>query len=96
MVHSIKQIKLYVKKRQRSEFRKLLETIYKSIETLEKGMKYVQSEQYRHQNDVSDIVLVSLLLTLNIFHTFFSVFFCVDFEQVNVRWVVDVNLLVCA
>ena len=31
-------------------------------------------------------VLVSLFLTLNMFHTFVYVSF-VDFEQVNVRWV---------
>ena len=39
----------------------------------------------KHQNDVNDIVLVFLLLTLNIFHFFFSVSI-VDFEQVNVSW----------
>ena len=33
-----------------------------------------------------DVVLVFLLLTLKIFHTFFSVSI-VDFEQVNVSWV---------
>ena len=33
------------------------------------------------------IILVFLLLTLNIFHTFFSVFI-IDFEQVNVNWVI--------
>ena len=27
----------------------------------------------RQQNDISDVVLVSLLLTLNIFHTFFLI-----------------------
>ena len=32
------------------------------------------------------VVLVFLLLTLNIFHTFFSVSM-VDYEQVNVWWV---------
>ena len=42
-----------------------------AIGILEKGMKYVQSLQERHQNDVSDVGLVSLLLTLNIFYTFF-------------------------
>ena len=30
-----------------------------------------------------------LLLTLNIFHTFFLVFFFVNFEQVNFSWVVS-------
>ena len=44
-----------------------------TIETLEKGMKYVQSQQQRQQIDVNDIIAVSLmsfLLTLNIFYTF--------------------------
>ena len=39
------------------------------IETLEQGVKYVHSEQERHQNDAIGIVLVFLLLTLSIFHT---------------------------
>ena len=34
------------------------------------------------QNDANDVVLVFLLLTLNIFHTFFSASI-VDFDQVN-------------
>ena len=41
--------------------------------------------------DVIDVVLVLLLLTLNIVQTFFFsrlVFLIVDFEQVNVSWVV--------
>ena len=42
-----------------------------AIERQEKGIKYVQSEQLKNQNDVNDIVLLFLLLTLNIFHTFF-------------------------
>ena len=37
------------------------------------------------QNDVSDIVLVFLLLTIDIFYTFSSVCIVV-FEQVNVYW----------
>ena len=44
-----------------------------TIETLEKGVKYDQSSQ-GHQNDSNDVILVSLLLTLNIFHTFFCYF----------------------
>ena len=44
--------------------------------TVEKGVKYVLSSQWRNQNDVIDIVLVSLLLTLNIFHIFFYCFYC--------------------
>ena len=43
-----------------------------TIETLEQVLTYVQSSQKKtHQNDVNDIGLVSLLLTLNIFHTLF-------------------------
>ena len=37
-----------------------------------------------HQKHVNDVVMVFLLLTLNLFHTFFSVSI-VDFEQVNIR-----------
>ena len=41
-------------------------------------------------NDVNDVVLVFLLLTLNIF---LYISFCnvciVDFEQVNVSWAID-------
>ena len=37
----------------------------------------------RHQNSITDIVLVSILLTLNIFHIFSSVS-AVEFGQVNV------------
>ena len=40
---------------------------------LEKSVKYVQSQQWRQQNNV---VLVSLLLTLNIFYTFFQCLYC--------------------
>ena len=40
-----------------------------TIETLEQGVKYVHSKQLRHEKDAIGIVLVSLLLTLNIFHT---------------------------
>ena len=42
-----------------------------TIETLEQGVKYVQSQQQRHQNDTIDVDLVSLLLTLSIFSTLF-------------------------
>ena len=40
------------------------------IETLEKGVKYVQVNNEKYQS-VIDIVLVFFLLTLNIFHIFF-------------------------
>ena len=35
--------------------------------------------------EVTDVVVVFLMLTLNIFHTFSSVSI-VDFEQVNISW----------
>ena len=38
------------------------------------------------KNDVNDVILVSLSLTLNRFHMFSSVFI-VDFEHVNIDWV---------
>ena len=44
-------------------------------------MKYVQSLQGIHQSKIIDYVLLSLLLTLNIFQT---IAFNVNFEQVNI------------
>ena len=38
-----------------------------TLETLEKGMTYVQSYQLRYQKDVIEVVLMSSLLTLNYF-----------------------------
>ena len=38
---------------------------------LEKSVKYAKSQQWRHQNDIIDVVLLSLLLTLNTFRNFF-------------------------
>ena len=43
-----------------------------TIETLEKHQEYVQNEQQRHQNDTTEVVLVHLLSTFNIIHTFFK------------------------
>ena len=50
------------------------------------------SKLIKHQDDVNDVVLVFLLLTLNIskFTTFPSVSI-VDFEQVNVSWDLKAN-----
>ena len=56
-----------------------------TIETLEKGLTYVQSYQWRYQKDVIEVVLVSSLLTLNYFKSFPS-FPIVDFEQVKICW----------
>ena len=43
-----------------------------------------QVNKKKHQKDVNDVVLVFLLLTLNIFHTFFQFFY--DFEQLVTCW----------
>ena len=40
-----------------------------TIETLEEGVKYAESYQWRHQNDTAGVVLVSVSLILNIVHT---------------------------
>ena len=49
----------------------------------------------KHQNDVIEMVLLFLLLTLNIFYTFFCVSVVV-FEQINVSWAVfDSSILQC-
>ena len=37
------------------------------MHALEKCVKYLQIEQKRHQDNINDVVLLSLLLTLNIF-----------------------------
>ena len=41
----------------------------------------------KYQNEVVDVVLVFLLLTLKYFTTFSSV--SIDFEQINVSWVTE-------
>ena len=56
-----------------------------TIETLGKGLTYVQSYQWRYQKDVIEVVLVSSLLSLNYFESSPS-FPIVDFEQVNICW----------
>ena len=48
---------------------------FSAIEAPEQCVKYVQSEQQRHQNDVSDLFVVSLALTLNLFHIFCQCFY---------------------
>ena len=52
------------------------------IKALEKGVKYVQSYQYKHLNDMIDLVLVFLLLWT--YFTSFSSVSIANFEQVNV------------
>ena len=44
-----------------------------TIETLEKDVKYVHSKLWKHQIDVTDVILVFLLLTLTYFTSFSSV-----------------------
>ena len=45
------------------------------------------------RNDAISVVLVSLLLTLNIFHTLSSVFI-VNFEKVNADWGFRIDFIV--
>ena len=52
------------------------------IKALEKGVKHVQSYQYKHLNDMIDLVLVFLLLWT--YFTSFSSVSIANFEQVNV------------
>ena len=47
-----------------------------TMQTPEQCVKFVQSKQYRPQNDVTDVVLVSLLFALNIFQTVFWCLIC--------------------
>ena len=47
-----------------------------TMDTLEHCVKSIQSQQYKHQSDVAEVLLVSLLLTLNKFHTLFWCFLC--------------------
>ena len=54
-----------------------------TIETLGKGLAYVQRYQRRYQKDVIEFVLVPSLLTLNYFKSSLS-FPIVNFEQVNI------------
>ena len=57
-------------------------------------MKYVQSLQGIHQSKIIDYVLLSLLLTLNIFQTFSSAF-NVNIEQVNIFFGITVVVFSC-
>ena len=83
--------------KQRNSFIKLILylcfTCYNSTtERVEKDMKYVQSCQQRYHNDASDVVLVSLLLTLNMFFTFFYCFSCLLWTSVCLlRSILKVN-----
>lgn len=47
-----------------------------TIGRLEKDVKYVQSSQQRRQNDVIDVVVISLSLILNKFKTFKQTSLC--------------------
>ena len=49
-------------------------------------MKYIPSYQEKHQTDVIDVALVFLLLTMDIFPTFFQSSIA-DFVQENNNWV---------
>ena len=56
-----------------------------TIETLEKGLTYVQCYQWRYQKDVIKVVLVFSLLTLNYFKSSPS-FTVVASGRVNIFW----------
>ena len=45
----------------------------------------------RHQSEANDVILVSILLSLNIFHNFFNVSI-VDFKNVFVYWIMTKRL----
>ena len=49
---------------------------------MKKDAERVKNQQEKHQNNVTEVVQVFLVLTLNIFQTFFTVSL-VDFEQVK-------------
>ena len=49
---------------------------------MKKDAERVKSQQEKHQNNVTEVVQVFLVLTLNIFQTFFTVSL-VDSEQVK-------------
>ena len=49
----------------------------------------------KNTNNIIDVVLVFLLSTSNLFHTFFSVSI-VEFEQVNVCWVDSLKKILTA
>ena len=44
--------------------------------TIRKGVKYVESQRLRHQNKVIHVFIMSVLLILSRFHTFFLCFYC--------------------
>ena len=55
------------------------------IETVEKGLQYVQRKQQKHQSDINNGVLLFCCLLWTYF-TPFSTVLIVDFERVNVSW----------
>ena len=49
---------------------------WKSTLKLDKSCEICSQSTIRYQNEVIDIIMVSLLLTLNIYHNFFYHFYC--------------------
>ena len=45
------------------------------IKALEQGINYAQSKQQKHRDDVTAVVLMSLHLTLNMFHAPYLCFY---------------------
>ena len=44
-------------------------------------MKYAQSSKWRHQNNITDVVLLTLLLTFNMFHFSLSIHYFLVFQM---------------
>ena len=44
-----------------------------TMKALKQYLKSIQSQPYKHQNDVIGIDLLFLLVTLTVYHTFFSI-----------------------
>lgn len=53
-----------------------------AMDTLQQYVKSFRSSQWRHQNDVIEVLLVSLLLTWNRLHKWFWHFYCVPWTSI--------------
>ena len=82
-INSIKSLFRMVKLTEKHLQRRFRNSV--NIYLFRKRCKICSKLLIRHQSDVNDVVLLSFLLTLNIFRTFLSVS-VVDFEQIDVNW----------
>ena len=61
--------------------------------TLQKEVNYIQSQQSRQQNDIKNVILVSLLLTLNtVWHCIAFILF--NFENISHLFLSKASLIV--